>query len=201
MARRLIGTGVTNSQGIAIMNKDAQGNPITGYTGTGAGRLQIIAESGDLQSETYDLYDCIKYDLATTANHNDIWDTQPTRGASYSTYSPATGATDATLRYCTIPQQDICIEFDIYVKIDSGANFLSVRYGTTGISVANKTDLGIGNQTWYHIKWEIVNGQATWTNTDTGKTKSVTIENYNRFYFRFDVTEYISFKNFIVYAI
>ena len=57
MARRLIGTGITNNQGIAIMNKDPQGNTITGYTGVGAGKLDIIAVSGDLQSETYELID------------------------------------------------------------------------------------------------------------------------------------------------
>ena len=52
MARRLIGTGITNAQGIAIMDKDAQGETITGYTGVGAGKLQIVAESGSLQSQT-----------------------------------------------------------------------------------------------------------------------------------------------------
>ena len=57
MARRLIGTGVTNSQGIATMNKDPNGNTITGYTGTGAGKLQIIAVSGDVQSSEYELID------------------------------------------------------------------------------------------------------------------------------------------------
>ena len=66
MARRLIGTGVTNSQGIAIMNKDANGNTISGYTGVGAGKLQIVAESGTLQSETYEILDCIFLDRGTS---------------------------------------------------------------------------------------------------------------------------------------
>jgi len=57
MARRLIGTGVTNSQGIATMNKDPSGTTITGYTGTGAGKLQIIAVSGNIQSTEYELID------------------------------------------------------------------------------------------------------------------------------------------------
>ena len=41
--RRLIGTGTTDSQGQVAIT----------YTGTGAGKLDVIAECGDLQSETY----------------------------------------------------------------------------------------------------------------------------------------------------
>lgn len=73
MARRLIGTGTTNAQGIAIMDHDAQGNPITGYTGVGAGKLQIVAESGTLQSETYELLDCLWVDDGTATGHKTSW--------------------------------------------------------------------------------------------------------------------------------
>lgn len=52
MARRLIGTATTNSQGIATIE----------YTGTGAGKLQLVAESGSLQSGVYDLLDCTVLD-------------------------------------------------------------------------------------------------------------------------------------------
>ena len=47
MARRLIGTGTTNASGIASIT----------YTGTGAGKLHLIAESGDLKSSTYEITD------------------------------------------------------------------------------------------------------------------------------------------------
>ena len=73
MAKRLIGTGITNSQGVAIMNKDPEGNPITGYTGVGAGQLQIIAETGTLQSETENLLDAIV--LETELTTNKTWNT------------------------------------------------------------------------------------------------------------------------------
>ena len=42
MARRLIGTGTTDSNGKVSVT----------YTGTGAGKLQIVEESGSLLSET-----------------------------------------------------------------------------------------------------------------------------------------------------
>lgn len=44
MARTLIGTGITDNKGNAILNKDAQGQSIEGYIGTGAGEVDIIAE-------------------------------------------------------------------------------------------------------------------------------------------------------------
>ena len=71
MARRLIGTATTNSQGIATIE----------YTGTGAGKLQIIATSGDLTSETYQLTDALFLDNGTsettiTGTVNEHWYTR-----------------------------------------------------------------------------------------------------------------------------
>ena len=60
MARRLIGTATTNSSGIATVS----------YTGEGAGKLQLVAESGNLSSETYELYDCGFYDPAINGDGN-----------------------------------------------------------------------------------------------------------------------------------
>lgn len=89
MARRLIGTGITNAQGIAIMDKDAQGNTITGYTGVGAGKLQIVAESGSLQSDTYELIDAEFLDIATTGKKNTNWN-NPSSYVSVETVSDGT---------------------------------------------------------------------------------------------------------------
>lgn len=56
MARKLIGTAVTDENGEATIT----------YTGTGAGKLNIVAESGTFQSEIYGLTDAIFYDTCTT---------------------------------------------------------------------------------------------------------------------------------------
>lgn len=67
MARRLIGTAVTDSNGEATIT----------YTGTGAGKLNVVAESGTFLSETYELIDCGFYDeaidntKASSYAHND----------------------------------------------------------------------------------------------------------------------------------
>ena len=47
MAKRLIGSGVTDSNGVVSIP----------YTGTGKGKLQIVAESGTLISEPYEFID------------------------------------------------------------------------------------------------------------------------------------------------
>ena len=45
---RYLGYGITNEQGIAHLDHDANGDPIThSYTGTGAGELDIIASLDD----------------------------------------------------------------------------------------------------------------------------------------------------------
>ena len=57
MARRLIGTGTTDSNGRVTIE----------YTGTGAGRVQVTAETtdGSLSSETYSRYDVLFKDIVT----------------------------------------------------------------------------------------------------------------------------------------
>lgn len=51
MALRFIGSGSTNSNGLAIMDKDANGNTIEhSYTGTGAGKLDLVASLMDLSN-------------------------------------------------------------------------------------------------------------------------------------------------------
>ena len=56
MARRPIGTGTTDSNGRITVS----------YTGTGAGKLQLVAVNGNLLSETYVLYDSLFNGKATT---------------------------------------------------------------------------------------------------------------------------------------
>ena len=65
MARRLIGTGTTDSNGRVTIE----------YTGTGAGRVQLTAETtdGSLSSETYEILDAIFLDWAVTGDKNNNW--------------------------------------------------------------------------------------------------------------------------------
>ena len=82
MARKLIGTGVTDENGEATIT----------YTGTGAGKLNIVAESGTFVSETLSVMDTLLYDTGTDPNHN-IWTgstSNLTRGSEYSRLEEST---------------------------------------------------------------------------------------------------------------
>lgn len=63
MAKRLIGSGVTDSNGVVSIP----------YTGTGRGKLQIRAESGILQSEICELMDLAFWDKGTASEHKETW--------------------------------------------------------------------------------------------------------------------------------
>ena len=67
MARRHLGYGTTNAQGIATLEYAPDDTPLShSYTGVGAGKINIVAEVEGLTSEAYELEDCIYYDPATS---------------------------------------------------------------------------------------------------------------------------------------
>ena len=73
MARVLIGKGTTNAQGIATMTEDASGQSVSGYTGVGAGEIDIVAECGTVVSEPYPVLDCVFYDDGVTDPKTVTW--------------------------------------------------------------------------------------------------------------------------------
>jgi len=80
---KFVGSGVTNSQGVAQLTHDANGNPLAtpGYMGSGKGLTQMCASldsptvmsSGSDQSKTYIVDDTIAYDLCTDNSHSSQW--------------------------------------------------------------------------------------------------------------------------------
>lgn len=74
---RYIGYGVTNSNGVAHLDHDPQGNPINGYTGTGAGEVDVIASTdnpiidGSIVSEPYEVIDALFFDDASTNRNSE----------------------------------------------------------------------------------------------------------------------------------
>lgn len=88
MAKRYLGYGYTNAQGVAKLEYDAEGNELThSYTGIGAGKIDIVAESGGLQSETYEIMDAIVLDRATSSDYTNLFTSMTgiTRNATDST--------------------------------------------------------------------------------------------------------------------
>lgn len=77
MTERLIGYGYTNSSGVATLDYDANGDPITGsgYTGTGAGEIDLLAKLHDDNSvvtPVVRLFDCPVFDGNNTPASLDL---------------------------------------------------------------------------------------------------------------------------------
>ena len=77
---RYLGYGITDENGIAHLDHDADGQAIThSYTGTGAGEIDVVASLDDsthisdssIQSETYEVIDAFLKDNGTT--DTSIW--------------------------------------------------------------------------------------------------------------------------------
>jgi len=203
MARRLIGTGVTNSQGVAIMNKDPSGNTITGYTGEGRGKLQIIAVSGNIQSEIYELYDVLFKDIGTSTDYTD-WRTSSTvdiaRNTEYTTVSPK-DSTVFSNRAVDLVSGANCIEFDVNINVST--TFLSLRRDSTTVTNLSNEYLGIATELdqWHHIRIE-------WNETQYRAIVDGNIKEYrtlsntpNRFQFSINANTglEIKYKNFVIY--
>ena len=77
---KYLGYGVTNSDGVAHLDHDADGEPIDhSYTGVGAGEIDVLASldnpivDGSIVSETYEVLDCIWDDPLTETPLKNNW--------------------------------------------------------------------------------------------------------------------------------
>ena len=117
-----IGSGTTNKKGYAIMNKNKQNQKIThSYTGTGAGKTQIIAKikNTEITTTPTDIYDTTWYDNATKDNtskwtwnnleHSIIEEGCLVTGTLSKDISPLNG--NSTIWVSS--NQNVCFEIDI----------------------------------------------------------------------------------------
>ena len=179
MGKRLIGTGTT----------DENGNVTISYTGTGAGKLQIVAECGSLQSETYEIVDAIYYDPATSDRSSDYYlnttytsitfaDNKYTLG-----YSGSTGAY-VDIRSLTNALLGKIITVSVDVELGSVETRLQVINGSANVSA---TDYVTGTTT---LKLENVELPST----STQLIFRVTSRNVNN-------GDSIKFKNLKIYIV
>ena len=183
------------------------------FVGEGAGVLNIQAETedGSLQSETYEVLDCIKYDGGTLSNHNDIWNVntstgslQVTRADTYTEFAEATIGNNTT-NYVTGLTSSCVVEFDYYQIGEVSNTFMQIMNDTTQITTGgiNLGQFNASLETWYHFKITIQDGTATILNEtlNTTVTKSLS-DTPTRFQFwtAGDITA-IRFKNFKIYPI
>ena len=176
MAKRLIGTGTTDNNGTATIQ----------YTGTGAGKIDIVAEYTDgesiIQSETYSIMDSKWYDFGTDSTNN-IWLNSSTMTVTYgddcATLTETTSGTTGVLVTDSnhVIQPNDVFEFD-FMQVDGSTAYspIYIRNRTNGASLSNFSLYNIGRQvlnTWIHLKCQIIDDNPTpverpMSNTDTG---------------------------------
>lgn len=205
---RLLGSGVTDANGVASVN----------YTGAGAGEMDLVASTSNpitqssLVSETFVLYDTLFYDSGTSSS-TATW-------TNWSTYEPllvrnteycsvkvdtANSKTLARMyRQFDISSNDLCIEFDIkHQTNNNGEQFATLRNN----SANNRGNMDLnrfGGQlnTWHHLKILIntTNVRVYLDNSTTPYTYNAT--DVTRFYWDIDTdTSEVDFKNFMIYPI
>ena len=157
---RYLGYGVTNENGVAHLEYDEDGEPLThSYTGVGAGEIDVLASldnpivEGSIVSVPCNVLDCLKYDGCTISNHNDIWDTSDPnltfeRKTDYTSIKQKVTTSRATTYLKNIDTSGV-IEFEMkHIKngtvyaSDYGLNFIN---DSTYCGFFSATHLGITN--------------------------------------------------------
>ena len=188
-----MGSATTNSSGVGTLT----------YTGTGKGKLRIVAVSDGVESAEYDLYDCKFYDRGTS--NSSTWTSTSnityTGGSDYATLQ-ATNSANTGLMYQTITSSYSVFEFDYNANVN--VVFCSLRDGATSITSISSEYLGSPTvDTWHHLRIEvngtgyraIIDGVAKDWKTMTGS------QTFNRFYFGFTGGNglILKYKNFMAW--
>ena len=176
VAERLIGWGITNANGVATLDHAPDGTALShSYTGVGAGQVQVVAKSGNLQSEIFSVLDCKFYDEGTsvldTWTENQI--TSRTLDTDHIVLKDLDSTSGSIYRACDC---DVVLEVDLY-QVDGGNSrgLLSFRSGSTSLATIDNASLGLTNGEWHTFKGVFSSdGTVTWSNTENSTTKTDT---------------------------
>ena len=195
MTKQLIGTAVTDENGIATLQ----------YKCAGRGKFQITAESGALVSTPYPVLDALAYDTGIDGTATDIWtvpsDTTLTRGEEYSTWKK-TVTSNKYLPKSFTATSDVCFEFEVY-QVTGFRTSRIIQISNSDDSstyYATLQDLGGLTENWVTVKLELKNGKVYLNGTDTGNTFSFTPSKFYFILYGTSMTE-IRFRNFKAYPI
>ena len=154
---RYLGYGVTDSNGVAHLDHDANGDSLShSYTGVGAGEIDVLASldnpivDGSIVSETYSILDCIKYDkgILDDPQTRNIYDNVSanalTRTTEYTSLKEVTTGTDAVAFISDLPFE-CTIDFEVCQVDGETGNERVLRRNLFG-DMAGESGVGINLQ-------------------------------------------------------
>ena len=193
---RLIGTGTTDSNGVATCN----------YAGKGNGLIDVVAKCREVESNQIEVTDCTFYDkgLSGDGNHNTNWTNYNsnftvTYSDGYTTLTPTQN--NSNNRYsvptASVPSQPYVVEFKKYGTSASGEYILlsgqGIQFSTSWSALTTATN----------IKFTIENNKITCEHDGVIESSKTTISNPSDV-IRFQInnnTGSIKFSDFKIYPI
>ena len=206
MALRLIGTATTDNNGVAVLSN--------GYTGTGAGEIDVVAktEIDDriFQSEPYTVWDTIAYDDGTNTNWSGGANLTKTSDNGVVTLKTSNANSSTGKIYLT---NDLTGDFEALIEAKLNQAYTN-SYAVT-IGYMNGTSLSnmlLTTTDWTYFKLKRVNGVYTgYYSTDNTNWTELTFTSDNagtgtvKFFimiYNATGTEYgMNYKNLKIYSI
>lgn len=193
MARRLIGTSTTNSQGVATCD----------YTGVGAGEIDIVATSGSLVSEIFSIIDALYFEDGTSdksANWTLNNVTYSSNGESVTLNNTSGGSRWSILKIDNSTSYldsslDYCIEVDIK---NVNATNITLILDNSGVNVYNYVNTS--DFTSIKIYTSRNENKVYYVIDEVVRSVNMATSNGN-IQFRLSNNESYSFKNLKVYPI
>ena len=151
---KYLGYGVTNENGIAKLDHDAQGQEIShSYVGTGAGEIDVVASldnpvvEGSIVSETYSILDALFYDEAiSNAKASQYSDVTTDRSYSDNGTTLSKTATSGTT-YCNTVigntknwfdfTKKYQVDFDFSFERADNSSAVGIGFGSNGFNLHN----------------------------------------------------------------
>ena len=211
------GYGITDENGIAKLDHDAQGNPLThSYTGTGAGEIDIVASldstigDSSIVSETYSLLDALFYDEALTnekwnSNYADVTTNREIVSDGTILYYSAESGT----KYCNTvigstknwfdSTKAYQVDLDFTYERDNTNCAVGIGFGSNGYNIHNHFNGALTGSGHYKI---ITDGNTyQFYLDDVAKGSPITINGNNGLFFMIYRTGSLTFKNLTIIEI
>lgn len=208
---KLIGIGETDEHGVARMTKNAQGEPVSGYVGVGAGEIDVVASvdnpiiDGSVISDPFNVLDCVFYDSGIDTKQTQYQlSNNVSREVTTGQYTEVK-CNSGSYGHCFIKNDQRTFSFPLRMEVD--IEEINVG-GSNSMAYINILDEDAEGRveikgTGHHTITIGQDGQISATNTGTAPivTQNTITSTMRLSFFVVAVGSYIRFKNLKIYPI